>query len=358
MNSSDDSKPWQSLNRSYTSYITGTPGDYAVEIKLAFNAVAFVLLSFSAVSLASFQRTRNTPKTAKLLSSALILFDFCTTLSFALRKFITNQRLNIMINFIGIGWSFLAYINVALMSIERLVIFEWPNFYLRHVSHTVAKRLSVFIWISFSVCYLTQFFLCVQDQSYKGIVCLSFLAVDYIKIMFPLVAVISLVCFGIILAIIRKQTERNYQKNSGILRQSKPTLAVFVCVMSFILTTSVYICFSMIASFDVNVRRLILDALAMVNQFVDTCVYIVWYQETRLELMKMFSCLHPSMLLRAEQMKIQIFRIVTYDKTRVYNRFTSLVKEETIAGCSHDTCNDSKERKDSILSAQTENCHI
>ena len=304
-------------------YAASVPGEYNTHVKVVLNICAFVVLTVSAISLLAFRRTRNTPMTAKYLSSALIIFDFCTTFCFAIRKFILDQRFNIIVNFVGIGWSFLAYVNVAIMSLERLVIFQWPNFYLRYVSYSVTKRVSMTIWVLFILCYLGQFVNCLHQPDYQRILCLAFLAIDYIKITFPVVALISIACFAVILAIIRKQTERSFQKNSGILRHSKPTLAVFVCVLSFIITTSVYICLSLL-DIDVNIRRHIFDALAMINQFVDTCVYVVWYTETRLELMKMFSFLHPNMSTKVEQMRIKIFRIVTYDGSDINVSFSNL----------------------------------
>lgn len=289
--------------------------NYGLHIKVPFIALACLCMCVTGLSLVAFTRTRQTPRSARFLSTALLVFDLLTTVSFTLRKFTSHKKTNILIEFVGIGWSFLAYLNIGIMSFERLVVFQWPNFYLRYVTYTFTKVVAFFTWTLYITSYLIFFLLCVSnDNPREFAICLKKVTSIFIQVTFPTVVLVSSSCYLVILHIIKKQTYRSPPERANTVRMYKSTVVVFLCLVNFILTTSLYLGFSTL-TVDINVRRLILDSFTMINGLLDTFLYVLWYKECRMELLKIFSFFFPNLQQNIDNMRVTIFNIVTYDRS-------------------------------------------
>ena len=53
--------------------------------------------------------------------------------AFAVWKLVYNVKLHIAVQFVGLGRSFVTYVNVAMMCMERLILFHLPKFYIRNI---------------------------------------------------------------------------------------------------------------------------------------------------------------------------------------------------------------------------------
>lgn len=120
-----------------------------VEIKVSIFIVSVLVLIFTGISFIALLRTRSTPKRARFLSAALLVFDFLSTLMYTIRKIVEDPRYNLMFQLIAMACSYSAYINIAIMSLERLLMFEWPIFYLRYVRFCWMKIFCVAIWSTY-----------------------------------------------------------------------------------------------------------------------------------------------------------------------------------------------------------------
>lgn len=276
-------------------------------------AIAIVILIFNGISFLGLYRTKQTPRTARFLSSALLVFDFLTTLFFQTRKFAVNFQHSLMVQFFGNGWSFLAYVNVAIMSVERLMIFQWPNFYLRRVSFPVFRNASVTIWSLYMASWIAGIGYCFISNSENDIGigdCSDVVMTMYVVLTCPLSTLLSCTCFFKILIIIRKQTNKVMGKGKS-LRHHKATLVVFLCLINYVVIT---ICYAIIMFVTVNdnvKRRIFMDILMMVNGLLDTCVYVLWYKECRLELLKLAAKVFPSLNSKIETMRRSVFDVIT-----------------------------------------------
>lgn len=288
--------------------------NYGLSVRLPFILSACFCMCFTGVSLLAFARTRQTPRTARFLSSALLVFDLLTTFSFTVRKVTSDKKTNILVEFVGIGWSFLAYLNIAIMSFERLIVFQWPNFYLRHVTYAVAKVAAFITWTLFVTFYLIFFSICMlEDDPRTFAICLKQVTTAFIQVTFPTVVFLSSVCYLLILFIIRKQTYRTLSERSHTTKMYRSTVVVFLCLVNFVFTTSLFLGFSAF-TVNIDVRRLTLDALSMINGLFDTCLYVLWFKECRMELLKIVSLCVPKLKQNIDSMRVQIFNIVTYDR--------------------------------------------
>ena len=278
------------------------------------STLGVIILIFNGISLVALNRTRQTPQTARFLSSALLVFDFLTTFFFQVRKFAVTFQYSLMLQFIGNGWSFLAYVDVAIMSIERLIIFQWPNFYLRRVSFRAFRNASLILWILYLGSWTSGIGYCLfsnGDNDRAMGECSDVVMTFYVLLTCPVSTILSAICFVKIVSIIRKQTSKVMGKRKSF-KNHKSTIVVFMCLTNYIVTS---ICYAIIMFVTINdnvQRRIFMDLLMMVNGLMDTCVYVLWYKECRLELLKMGATLFPSLNTRIEAMRRSVFDVMSY----------------------------------------------
>lgn len=287
-----------------------------IRIKIVLTVCGVAFLMFNGTSLVALYRTRQTPRTARFLAAALLVFDFLTNLFLQSRKFAVNFRGSLMLQFFGNGSSFLSYLTIAVMSIERLIVFQWPNFYLRLVSFPVFKRVSVIFWTLYLgswICGIGYCFI-VNDHLDSAIAdCADVVMIRYVVITCPLSTFVSAVCFLQIAVIIRKQTEKVMKKGRSI-QHNKSTIVVFFCLLNYVATSICYAIIMFVTNTDHQRRRVFMDILMMMNGLIDTCVYVLWYKECRLELLKMFANICPCLEDKIERMRINIFDVITYGR--------------------------------------------
>lgn len=290
--------------------------DYIVkiEIKVSIFVVSVLVLLFNGVSLIALLRTHHTPKTARFLSAALLVFDFLSTLMYTIRKVVEDPRYNLMFHMMAMACSYSAYINIAIMSLERLVLFEWPIFYLRRVRFCWVKAVCVTTWSMYLGVYTihtVQCYVNVDVESQHTLVCFENVIIRHALVIFTFTTVVSCITLSRILMIIQKQREKNIGVKSS-LRQHKSTACVLFCCGNYLVTTVSCMLLAFVVTQN-HMRRIVIDIVLTVNCFVDTCVYVWWYKECRLKLIQFFSKIYPGLERRVEAMRINIFDIMTYN---------------------------------------------
>lgn len=311
-----------SVNFSYTKLDISLE-NYDISIKVTFAIIGIIFIFFSTVALVALNKTRQTPSTARFLSSGLITFDILAIFCYTVRKFVENHGLNILIQVIGTGFCFLAYITVGVMSLERLIIFYSPHFYLRRITPKIVKKSVSIVWtfiffvyyfVRFGACYIAYPRFSMYDVVGKcNTVSFSFYGVFIIG-----VVVISLACYVKIFMIVKYDKQytdgpQTLSATAKCLQNYKSTSLVFVYILTIVLTSLAY---AIIISTNLSTvtLRLANDVINMFNCMMDPCMYILWYGECRLEMLKMIACFTPSLSSHIEQMRLKIFDIVTIEK--------------------------------------------
>ena len=112
------------------------------------------------------------------------------------------------------------------------------------------------------------------------------------------------------------------------LRQYKGSHISFLCLVNQIISLIINIVLLVIFYFT-NVKTVggnghfaeIADFCYLMNCFVDPLIYVIWLIETRLEILKMVQVIFPYFEKTIEDMRIDIFNIVTVKNRDEYNLF-------------------------------------
>lgn len=294
---------------------------YSVEVKCAFEIVSFGCIIYSVLALVALRRTKSTPETARFFTSALISYDIIAVFSFNVRKFVENHDWNTIIQVFGVSFCNLALVTIGLMSLERLVIFYSPYFYLRYVTTELVKKSTITCWIVYFISYwFVRIAVCAITHPpfvfINVIGACNKITFYYYGLAISFVSIMSLLCYAKILLIIRKErmqtsTTGNISTNTinlKFLRNYRSTSLVFVYSVTSIASAVMY---AIIISLNLGPipLRLWNDAINTLCCTMDPFVYVIWYKECRMEMLKLFSCWFPSLQPRVEQMRRDIFYI-------------------------------------------------
>ena len=291
------------------------------------SVLTVVFCGFGTVAVISLNRTKTTPKSARFLSSALISFDIMAVISFAVRKFVTDHTLNVVIQTVGVVAALLAYVTVGLMSLERLLIFCAPNLYLRRASPELVKKFAYTVWIAVTCSYFfVRYGVCYF--MFDDVIILDVIGrcnqASFIFYGFFLVStiIISFMCYFKILSILRSQSNVDSSIDFTPLKSIdfyRSTSLVFAYIVTITILTLAY-AVMLLLGLSTEPLRIMTDVINMVQCVMDPCMYILWYRETRMEMLKIMSKLHPCFAARVEAMRMEIFNIVTSEfKPHIFN---------------------------------------
>lgn len=285
-----------------------------IKIRIVLVLVSLVILFVNGISFIALKRTRHTPRTAKFLSSSLLVFDFVATLMYTIRRLITDTQLNFLFQILAMSFNYLGFIDIAIMSIERLILFHWPNFYIRKITLSAFRRICFASWVLYILFWLSDCIMCyvaVDDNDPKTIYCFTDVIHRHIRIVYWSTTMVSCVCLMKIIVIITNQSSK-MTGNKTVWHTNKSTMVVLICIVNYIITT---VCGFFITYFveEAYLRRLFNDLLMICNGLVDTSVYVLWFKECRLEILKILGKMFPSLNKYAEAMRIIVFDITTYN---------------------------------------------
>lgn len=283
-------------------------------IKMVAIALGVIIILMNAISIIALGRTRHMPRTAKFLSQALLVFDFSSTLLSTVRKFVMDSKHNLIFQNLSMGFNFLAYIVILVMSIERLVVFHWPNFYLRVFKFNAFKTVCLVMWILYKLGWIVDFSLCymfVDETRKESLLCFRHVIERHVMMIYWTSTVISCVCLIKISVTIVKQSNKTGGSRTA-WQTHKSTLVVLICMANYILTSVVTAILTFLIARAAD-RRIAQDFVMILNAFVDNFAYVLWFKECRLELLKMLAHAFPACERRAEELRVEIFDIVTYN---------------------------------------------
>lgn len=286
-----------------------------IRIRILVAAVSVVIMTMNWISFIALYRTRHTPRTARFLSASLLVFDFVASFMYTVRKTVMDSRYSLMFQLFAMGCNFLGYIDIAIMSIERLVLFHWPNFYLRSVSFGMFKRACLTIWTIYSCEWIIECATCyifVDLSDVNSLFCFSRVIQRHLVTVYASSTLISCFCLAKISFIISQQSAKTSgRKNTW--QNNKATAVVLICIVNYLITTAVGVVMTYLIK-ELYIRRIMNDLLMVTNAFVDTCIYVLWFKECRMEILKLFSHVIPCFNKKAEKMRMDIFDIMTYSK--------------------------------------------
>lgn len=278
-----------------------------VAIKVLFVFTAGVLLVFSVPSLIALNCTRNIPKTACTLSSSLLLFDCATTISFALRQIVIEKNILNLITMVGLGWFTASIINIGVMALDRMILFQWPYFYIRYFSYGSFVYFYYVIVLFYLLGYTGRWILCfTNDPTFWEVrQCMNLIIISSLTVCFVCSMAVSIPSFVLIATIIKKQQRREHSR-----RETRPTIVVLICCLNYTFTVTVcLILLITICQTTIIFRRTATEMLFLFNGFVDTCVYVLWFKECRYELLRIVGIIFPPLKDKIMRMRNEVFDI-------------------------------------------------
>ena len=262
------------------------------------------------VSSVAIYRTKKTPHATKLLSLGMLSNHFSFLILSACSKLIAFKDFG-LIQHLTRGFNISAQCIVCSMAIERFLVIHKPYMYLQ-----VSKQRTKLLCISVALISMLQYMLarglgCYARGLYES--CGFFMRIYFVIIPIVLVLV-SYVCYGSIFrTVCRKETNSVKQMKQRLLLHNG-TLASSMYLISTSFNTVAYLGLSLYklktsvdGKFtDINV---LVDIVALVNCYIDPFIYIIWFSETRMELLKLFQLCCPRLQPKIEKMRIEIFNI-------------------------------------------------
>ena len=292
---------------------TGLNSDFAdvhdlVAIKAGLITLAWVLLSISVTAFIALNRTRAIPKTACILSSSLLWFDCATILAFAVRNIVTDNIILNILTMVGLTMSSASFINIAVMSMDRLILFQWPYFYIRHFTNGSYVYFYYIIVVGFIVSFCANWMQCfISPSSFWDVrQCIVPLITVYMATSHVASVLFCFPCFVWIAIIVAKQQRKERSKS-----ERNPTMVVLLCCINYSITTVIVLILLFTACYTTIIfRRTATDLLYMFNGLLDTFVYVLWFKECRYELLKIVSCFVPPLRPKLEKMRHEVFDVI------------------------------------------------
>ena len=275
-------------------------------------STSLLCLGLCLLSAVALFRTRKTPYPTKLLSLGVLAFNSLFIVSSNGGKYFDNDNSFIFRHF-SRGFMTAALFVVGFMSLERLFALNWPNTYIRVVTKGRTIKACVVIIIgSFLQFILVRIVGCYSQGKflYCGVFGASYFLVGTIILLF-----ISSASFIKIYTIVRNKS------TTGRIQEYRGTLASFLYLINSTIAMTIYLGLAVFYTFraatgdqtiygDEMVN--ITDSVYLLNCIFDALVHTIWFKETRLEILKIFSKLCVRLQPSVERMRLEVFSIVTY----------------------------------------------
>ena len=282
----------------------------AVALYFAFACVALLLCL---VSLIAIVRTKKTPYSTKVLSIGLLIFDSLFLISSSISKFFRYEDIFVL-QHLTRALHVSSYVVVGTMALERLFVLNWPYLYLKV---TTKRRTRI-------ICALICLVALLQSCAVRGFACYAshkFMNCGmgiqvYFVMITVIVPIVSFSSYGKIFTIVRQKGIEHHYKYR--LSQYKGTVVSFMYLINTTFNTIVYLG---LATFYVIRSRqgvkedgllaMVTDCVNIINCIVDPLIYVVWFKETRLEILKMVMHCLPHVKPHVQKLRVDIFDITT-----------------------------------------------
>ena len=269
---------------------------------------SLVALCLCLTSIYAIYHTKRTPYPAKLLSLGLLIYDCLFLVTTSVGVFFASEDSSPLL-FFSKGFQVSAMVVVSSMSLERLFVLNWPYVYMRIASKRNTRKVCVaIIVLSFLQYGFIRILVCRETRG-TGY-CARSMAIYY-ALLLAGILVVSISSYVKIIRIIRNKSE---QMTS--LKYYKSTAASLMFLVNIAVSMLVYIGLSVHVAMTIAIEREVPVEIATISNFVyllnciiDPLIYVLWFKEARLEILKIFShvcqCLSPSV----ERMRVEVFNI-------------------------------------------------
>ena len=276
------------------------------DIRLTLSAVMACVIVWDIFAAMVIRRTRRTPENMRFLSSALVLLDTLTLICRIGRNMSETDKISELGGIMGAwkvaGTTFLLtnYVTIAMMSLERNLVFFSYRLYLNYCQPDVVRKYACRVWISVVLIYpLARIFACMGFSER----CDTVLKTAFASVL-PILILFSFACYINMAIVVRRKATGADQRVWG----NRNTNLSF----AYLLTTTANLmglCIDLIIKPDKRWTHILYDCNIIFNGLSDPVLYIFWFRETRLVLLQLFC--RFKMKSRIEKMRMEIFDIVT-----------------------------------------------
>ena len=289
-----------------------------ISLVVLYWCLATAILVLCILSTVAVYRTKKTPYATKLSSLGLLTYNNLFLLTSLVTKLFAYEDVYPLWH-ISRGCQLASQIIICFMSIERLFVLSWPYMYLRVMTERRTKQ----------ICTGVIVFGFLQAALYRGTACYArnkalncglVLAIYMISISIILPAV-SFICFIKIFKIIRRSEGKHRPMHN--IRQYKGTVASFMVLVNATFNQIIWIGLSVFyftrttnGTKDDGLVGTLTDWSNLVNCTVDPLIYVMWFNETRLQLFKMFEGICPFVGPEIDRLKVEIYQLDFINEAR------------------------------------------
>ena len=289
--------------------ISLNPRDLSVPVIVGFLDAVAIACVLNLVSSVAIYRTKNTPYATRLLSLAMLYCHISFLILSGCSKLIAFKEFDVF-KHLTRGFHISAQCIVCGMAVERFLLIHKPYKYLK-----VTKKRTKIICSSVAMISLLQYMLVRGLGCYaRGlfVTCGMFMKIYYVGIV-VILSLVSYVCYCSVFRITcRKNREITVIEHH--LLSHKGTMASATYLISTTINAVAYLGLA-ISKVKMTIDgiqtdlNLLVDSVGIVNCYIDPFIYIIWFRETRMELLKLIHVCCPRLQPKIEMMRIEIFNI-------------------------------------------------
>ena len=283
---------------------------YAVGLHITFACLALILCC---ISFFGIMRTKRTPYSTRILSICLLVFD-CSFLICSGTAKLFNYNDIFVVQQAARGFQTSSHMLILVMAMERVFALNWPYVYIK----VVTRRRTRIICAGVCLFAVIQYLLVRGVGCYargKFVNCGMVLQVYFVAVS-VILPILSFICYYKIYRIVRQHTSGHSLKYS--LTQYKGTMVSFIYLINATFSIIVYIGMAVVYALRVangakedGVVGFYTDSLNIIDCIVDPLIYVVYFRETRFEILKMLQTCCPFLKAKVEDMRIEIFNTTT-----------------------------------------------
>ena len=283
---------------------------YTVALHVTFAYLALILCS---ISFFAIIRTKRTPYSTKILSICLLIFDCSFLICSSTAKLFKYKDIYV-VQQAARGFQSSSNIIILGMAFERVFALNWPYIYIK----VVTKRRTRLTCIAVCLFAVLQYVVVRGLGCYargRFVDCGMVLQVYFVLLTITL-PLLSFICYYKIYTIVRQKGSQQNPKYS--LSQYKGTMVSFIYLINASFSIIVYV--GMAVFYTVRTSQgvkedglvaIYTDSLNIIDCLVDPLIYVVYFRETRFEILKMLETFCPFLKSRTENVRLEIFDITT-----------------------------------------------
>jgi len=296
-----------SLNLNVSDDVDDFYRKFSFDIRLTLSVVIACVIVWDVFAAMIIRRTRRTPENMRFLSSALVLLDAMIMFCRIGRNMFEADDIQEAWKFAGTTFLLSYNVTIAMMSIERNLVFFSYRLYLNYCQPDVVRKYAGRVWICCVLLYPVVRYSCKAFQKTEE-KCNTLMKTAFASVL-PIVILFSFACYINMAIVVRRKATGADQRVWG----NRNTNLSF----AYLLTTTanlILVCIDLIAKPDKRWTHLMYDLAMFCNGLSDPILYIFWFRETRLVLLQLFC--RFKMKTKIEKMRMEIFDIVTTTASR------------------------------------------